>query len=179
MSKMTACKVCGKEMANSAKVCPECGAKIKKPVFKKWWFWVLVVIVIVAISSSGGNDSEEGTPSQNTSTQVEETVYETVELGVMIDELKNNAMKAEKTYQNMNVEFACKISSFDSDGEYVSVEAVNAGEWNFDTAMCYIKNEEQLNFLLEKNVGDVISIKGKVKSVGEVLGYSINIAEVH
>ena len=29
------------------------------------------------------------------------------------------------------------------------------------------------------NVGDTITIKGKVKSIGEVLGYSIDIAEVY
>lgn len=179
MEKMVTCKSCGKEIARSAKVCPECGAKNKKPLYKKWWVWVLAVVVIAVIGSAGGNDSNEGTSQGNTTTQTEEIVYEIVDLGVMIDELNNNAMKAEKTYQNKHIEFAAKISSFDSDGDYVSVEPVNADAWNLYTAMCYIKNDEQLNFLLEKNVGDTVTIKGKVKSIGEVLGYSIDIAEVY
>ncbi len=179
MTKMIVCKSCGKEIASSAKACPECGAKNKKPIFKKWWFWVLIVVVIVAIGSSGGDNSGETTPQENSATQTETVTYEAVDLRVMMDELNNNAMKAEKTYQNKHVEFAAKIKSFDSDGSYVSVEPKNSDAWNFETAMCYIKNDDQLDFLLEKNVGDVITIKGKVKSIGEVMGYSFDIAEVY
>ena len=179
MEKMVTCKSCGKEIAKSAKACPECGAKNKKPIFKKWWFWVLVVIVIAIIGSSGGNDSSENSSQGTDTTQSEEIIYESVDLGIMIDELNDNALKAEKTYNNKRIEFEGKISNFDSDGSYISVKPQNADAWNFYTAMCYIKNDEQLNFLLEKNVGDIVTIKGKVKSVGEVLGYSIDIAEVY
>ena len=44
--KLKNCPVCGKEMAAGAKVCPSCGAKNKKPIYRRWWFWVLVVLVI-------------------------------------------------------------------------------------------------------------------------------------
>ena len=44
--------------------------------------------------------------------------------------------------------------------------------------MCYIKNDSQKEFLVEKSVGDIITIKGQVKSIGEVMGYSIDIKEV-
>ncbi len=179
MEKMVTCKSCGNEIASSAKTCPSCGAKNKKPIFKKWWFWVLIVVVIAAIGSSGGDNSGETTPQENSTTQTETVTYEAVDLRVMMDELNNNAMKAEKTYQNKYVEFSAKIKSFDSDGSYVSVEPKNADAWNFETAMCYIKNDDQLDFLLEKNVGDVITIRGKVKSIGEVMGYSIDIADVN
>lgn len=42
---MTVCKACGQEMAKSAKVCPNCGAKVKK---FKWWY-ILVGILIIGI----------------------------------------------------------------------------------------------------------------------------------
>ena len=44
--KLKTCPVCGKEMAAGAKACPSCGAKNKKPIYRRWWFWVLVVLVI-------------------------------------------------------------------------------------------------------------------------------------
>ena len=50
------CKKCGKEIDKKAVVCPGCGCKIKKPIFKKWWFWVIVLIVVVAAMSSGGSN---------------------------------------------------------------------------------------------------------------------------
>lgn len=56
-SKMTVCKHCGAEIASSAKTCPQCGGKNKKPFFKKWWFWLIIVVAVVAVISgtSGGN----------------------------------------------------------------------------------------------------------------------------
>ena len=33
--KMKKCKACGAEIASSAAVCPKCGAKNKKPIYKK------------------------------------------------------------------------------------------------------------------------------------------------
>ena len=170
-------------MAKSAKTCPSCGAKNKKPIFKKWWFWAAIVIVAIIVGSSAGNDEPVTTGtdvSTNNVTATEEAItYEVVDLQTMYDDLNGNAMKAENKYKNKYVEFECKIKVFDSDGAYIAVEPVNASEWNFDTSNCYIKNDAQRSFLLEKNVGDKITIKGKVKSIGEVLGYSFDIKEVY
>lgn len=174
------CKKCGQEVDKKAVVCTGCGCKIVKPIYKRWWFWAIIIIVCLVIGSSAGNNESTTVNETATSTEVsEEILYEVVDLQVLFDELDANAMKAESNYQNKNVEFECKISNFDSDGAYISVEPVNASEWNFITSNCYIKNDVQKAFLLEKNVGDTVTIKGKIKSIGEFLGYSIDIAEVY
>lgn len=61
MAKMQKCTACGVDVASTAKACPACGAKVKKPIFKKWWFWVIVVIILIGIigGSSGGSDEPE------------------------------------------------------------------------------------------------------------------------
>jgi len=177
---MKNCSKCGQEIDKKAVICPGCGCKVKKPIYKKIWFWILVVIVIAIIGSASGNkENEPSTTSTTPNKAQEEIVYETVDLQTMFDELSNNAMKAEKSYQNKYIEFQCKIDNFDSDGDYIGVEPVNASEWNFINAMCYIKNDTQEDFLIQKSVGDIITIKGKVTSIGEVLGYSIDIKEVY
>lgn len=180
MEKIVKCKACGSDMAKSAKSCPNCGAKNKKPIYKKWWFWTAIgILVIVIAASSGGDKTDTDSASSTQETIKTETItYESVDLDTMLDSLKNNAMKAEEEYQNKNIEITGKIKNFDSDGQYISIEPTNADVWNFDSVMCYIKNDTQKNVLIEKNVGDVVTIKGKVKSIGEVLGYQIDIAEV-
>lgn len=173
------CKKCGQEVDKKAVVCTSCGCKIKKPIYKKWWLWAVIVILVIAIgSTSGSNDTTSDSKANSTPNQTEEIVYESVDLQTMFDALDENAMKAESAYQKKDVEFECKIKSFDSDGTYISVEPVGADEWNFKMAMCYIKDDLQKTFLMEKSVGDVLTIKGKVKSIGEVIGYSIDIHEV-
>ena len=55
--KMLTCKACGQQIAKSAKICPHCGAKVKKklPVLVV----VLAVIVLIAAIASAGNDEPQ------------------------------------------------------------------------------------------------------------------------
>lgn len=74
--KMTTCKACGQEIAKSAKACPHCGAKNKKPIFKKWWFWAIVVVLIISIGTSGNggdNDTTTNNSGNNNNTSIDST----------------------------------------------------------------------------------------------------------
>jgi len=180
------CKKCGSEIDDNAVFCTNCGASIEEPkkkkksLFKRWWFWVIIGVVhtAIVIGSFGGDSVTNSTPTDNKPIENTKIVYEQIDLRTMLDELDENALKAERNYQDKYVEVVGKIANFDSDGSYISIEPVNADAWNLTHVMCYIKNDDQLNFLLEKSVGDKITIQGQVTSVGEVLGYSIDIATV-
>lgn len=71
MSKMKLCKVCQKEVAKSAKVCPNCGAKLKMGLLKKIGIGIGSIIVLCVIISALGNskDTSSQTSSQTSSTQ--------------------------------------------------------------------------------------------------------------
>ncbi|MBQ7096507.1 MAG: DUF4352 domain-containing protein [Clostridia bacterium] len=56
MSRMIKCKVCNEDMAANAKTCPKCGAKNKKPIYKKWWVWAIVAVVIIGAFAGGGEE---------------------------------------------------------------------------------------------------------------------------
>lgn len=58
-SKLIPCKSCGHEIAKNAKSCPHCGAKNRKPIFKKWWFWLIVLFFLGAIGSGGDDTTSE------------------------------------------------------------------------------------------------------------------------
>lgn len=70
-SKLTNCKICNAQIATSAKTCPNCGAKIKNPIYKRVWFWVIVVLIVIGIGANLGNDKNN---SVNTSAKEEEKV---------------------------------------------------------------------------------------------------------
>lgn len=71
-NKMTKCKVCGAEIAKSAKVCPNCGAKNKKPIYKRVWFWLLIVLVIIIIAvAAGSGDEPKKVDNSNTTKKTE------------------------------------------------------------------------------------------------------------
>ena len=175
MAKMTKCKTCGAEIAKNAKVCVACGAKNKQP---KWVLWgIIAVVLIVIIASAGGSDKpanvDNSQPSEET--VVEYTAYTVSE---MISDLEANALKAEKKYDNQYVEIIGKLQTIDSDGSYISLRPAD-NPYSFINATCYIQNDVQLDKVLEMSTDDTVTLKGKVTSVGEVLGYSIDIIEIN
>lgn len=183
--KTKTCKSCGVvNIESNAKKCPNCGAKLPVSVFKKWWFWLIIAVVILYAIGSSNNSStssdrmdESETPIYNNNPPIYFT-YEVVDIDKMILDLEENALRAEKNYDGKYVEITGKIARFDSNGSYITIESVYAGEYNFDTIKCYIGNSKQRDSLLKKNVGDTVTIRGRIKDVNEISGYSLYIDEV-
>lgn len=66
MQKMIHCKACGKEIAKSAKACPHCGAKNKKPPIGCLVALVLVIL-LAALGSAVGDDGPVKVPNESNS----------------------------------------------------------------------------------------------------------------
>lgn len=147
MSKLIKCKSCGKEVADTAKSCPGCGAKVKKPIYKRVWFWVIIVFVVIGLASGGSGESSESSSSNNektqTTTKQEALVLEDGHTGAP-DEygiayyiegyIKNNS---DKDYSYVQVEF----TAYDAEGNILDSCLDNNsgleanGRWKFK-AMC-------------------------------------------
>lgn len=183
------CKNCGKEISSEAVMCPGCGtatkSKTKKPIHKKWWFWVIIGVVAIGIigSSSGDEDTNTGTSStENKVTKSvpvqEEIVYTAYDVSELVDDLENNALGAEKKYDGQYVELRGKLSTIDSDGSYISLNPTN-NEFNFINVQCYTKNDDQINQIAQMSKGDIITVRGKITDVGEILGYQLDIDSIN
>ena len=173
--KMVKCKTCGADIAKSAKVCPSCGAKNKKPIYKRWWLWALVVLLLIGMA--GGGDVEQVEAGAPGPSQTEpEIEYQAVTVKQLMDALNENALKAEQTYDGQHVELTGVLSVIDSDGKYIGIAPPDS--WGLENVLCYIQNEEQLSAVLEMKTGDFVTVRGKITDVGEVLGYVMDIAEI-
>lgn len=178
MSKMKNCKACGAEIATSAKSCPKCGAKNKKPIWKRVWVWILAVIILVAAiggmtGNSNTNDSSSSADIDNSAIQ-EPVNYIAVSVADMMDMLNANALKAENTYNGQYLEITGRLNVIDSDGSYI---ALYGGDFDFIGVQCYVKNDEQLNFVMDMVTGDTYTVRVKITDVGEVIGYQADIIE--
>lgn len=94
MGKLINCKVCGNEMAKSAKMCPSCGAKNKKPFYKKWWIWAILIVIVVAVASSGNtnnsdveNDVKQNPVVEKNSPKISKAEFESIETGMTYEEV--------------------------------------------------------------------------------------------
>ena len=192
-AKLIKCKTCGVEIAANAKTCPQCGAKNKKPFYKKWWFWVILVFLVVGSAGAGSGDTSTDSAAGNKSTassaqdtadkessekpvEISYTHYNVTEL---FDTLSSNALKAKNTFKDQYVEIEGYLIVIDSDGSYIGVGAQPSNyQYALQDVLCYIKGKDQLAQVMEMSIGDPITVRGKIKDVGEVLGYSLNIDSI-
>lgn len=187
-SKLKKCKSCGTEIAKSAKTCPSCGAKNKKPFYTRVWFWVLIALfLIIAFSVGTENDETPNKTSAQTSseTSTTETIPETepsisytqCTVNDLMKLLNENALKAKQNYNDQYVEITGRLAVIDSNGDYINLLPTD-DQFAFVGVQCFIKNEEQLNTVAELVVDDEITVRGKITDVGEVLGYWLDIDEI-
>jgi RNA polymerase subunit RPABC4/transcription elongation factor Spt4 len=187
--KMVTCKHCGAEIAASAKTCPQCGGKNKKPFYKNPLLIGLVVVVIIIIAATAGGDSSDGNESGNTNKEgtnitndvtesaAPEVTYTAYAVSELVDDLNANALKAADKYDEQYVELTGKLGTIDSSGDYICIEPSD-DEYSFTNVQCYLRSDDQKDVVLELQQGDSIVVKGKITSVGEVLGYSLTIDEI-
>lgn len=159
MAKLVKCKDCGKEVSESAKVCPGCGSKIKKPIYKKVWFWIIIVFVIIGFASGETKESNKSS-SKNDKTPTnkkENLVLEEGHTGAP-DEygiayyiegyIKNNS---DKEYSYVQVEF----TTYDAEGNTLGSCLDNNsgldadGRWKFK-ALCSGKAEQIASYKFKK-----------------------------
>lgn len=160
-------------MPRKSKFCTVCGTK--KPIYKRWWFWVIIVVVVLSLLAGTGEGENESESTTETGTE-QSIEYIKCSVSEMIDNLEKNALNAKELYEDKYVEITGRVDVIDASGEYICLYPVN-DKWALTSVQCFIKNEEQTNYVKSITTGDILTLRGKVTMVGEVLGYSLNIHE--
>lgn len=185
MEKMTVCKACGEAVAKSAKICPKCGAKVKKvnPVVTAI---VLVIAVIAIIAATSGEEEPkkvEGNQPTAGAVQTEATekkeeknrfsVGETAALkGVEVSlvGVTESTGSDFNTPAEGNVFVLCEFDIYNNSSEEISVSSMLSFEAYCDDYTCAYS----LSALLEK--GSKNQLDGTVaagKRLNGVIGYEV------
>ena len=166
------CKECGKEISSEAEVCPHCGKKIDEGnMFSKL---VGILVILGAIGSIFDNDKPKN--ASTVSIPAEQIVFQKVNIGVMDKQLKENAARAQQKYQGMYVEFQGVLDIIDANGKYFTVSLNDS--FLAPNILCNISDEQQKQVLISKSKGNIISVKGKIKRVGEMAGFHLDVIEL-
>lgn len=129
MAKMIQCKSCSKEIASNAKSCPGCGAKNKKPIYKRPWFIVIAFFIIVGAIGGSGNDDSTTTDSATSRVEQEANQEETdVQVEKVEEDIpteyKSALKKAESYSKTMSMSKAGVYDQLTSEyGEKFTAEA--------------------------------------------------------
>lgn len=141
---------------------------------------MLIVIVAAGIiggaSSGSGNGGDAKQPS-GTEQPISYTHYDVTEL---FDALKSNAMKAQSDFKGQYVEIEGYLSVIDSDGKYISVGAAPDNyTYVLQSVHCNIKNDAQKQQIMNINTDSPIVVRGKITSVGEVMGFTLDMDSIN
>ena len=146
--------------------------KVKKPIFQRVWFWIIVVVVVfAAIGAIGGGGDSSGDTAEDPQAPIEYTV---VSVDEMMSLLSENALNATETYEDQYVEVTGVLSVIDSGGSYISLYPSD-NPFAMTGVQCKIKNDEQTEIVKTLTKDQIVTVRGQVTSVGEVLGYSLDI----
>lgn len=94
----------------------------------------------------------------------------------LVAELEANAMNAKEKYEGEYVEVTGRVDVIDASGSYICLYPED-DEWAFTSVQCFVKNKAQKEFIRSISKGDIVTVRGKITSVGEILGFSLNIEE--
>lgn len=156
----------------------------KKKGGKLKWV-VLAVVAIGVIGAVGGNSDSSTTSTSSTSTKTESAKetdtpapieYTSVTVNDMMSQLDDNALGASDKYKGQYLEITGRLGNIDSSGKYISLYSDD--EYAIIGVQCQIKNDEQRSKVASMAKGDTVTLKGKCTTVGEVLGYSVDIEEI-
>ena len=173
------CKHCQTEIPAKAKVCPQCRKKQGMGIIPK----VLIGIFALAVigTAAGDVDDQPTSNTKETGATVEETtqaiVYTPVTVTEMKELLESNSLKASETYKNQYLEVTGILNVIDSDGKYISL--VGDGPYEILGVQCFIKTEEQKQAVMEMEIGDTVTVRGKCTAVGEIMEYTLDIDSIN
>ena len=142
-------------------------------------FKYLLTIAVLVIFAIGFGASDESDSSKETLEEVP-TQMEHVSVETMFKNLKENAMRAQSMYHGKWFEISGLLGTMDSEGSYFSLEEMD--QYSFNSVFCSIPKERRSEItdkLINMQKGDLITVKGKITDMGEVMGYTVKIVDVY
>jgi RNA polymerase subunit RPABC4/transcription elongation factor Spt4 len=123
--KMKQCKTCNNQIASNAKSCPNCGAKNKKPIYKRAWFIILAVIIVGSIGANLGDSNTVVTTNNSTNTTKQEATNNNDE-STKQETTNNNDESTKQSDSKVPAEYtsALKKAEIYSDTMYMSKSGI-------------------------------------------------------
>ena len=136
------------------------------------------LVVLVAIFGSGSGDNTSPTSSTSTKTTQQQQApknYTEVDVAVMMSDLENNAMAAQKKYKGKDVKVTGKLGTIDSDGDYISIQPDD--QFAVRGVHCTVnkKDKAQEDYVMNLKKDQWVTAYGTITDVGELMAYTMKV----
>lgn len=138
---------------------------------------IVLAVVVVFVVKSHKNTEEINDPNYE-AIQEEDITFETVDITTMAEALVNNESQAQEAYNSRYIETTGTISEVDPNNNYIILACVSDNEAVAETQfVCYFSTDEQRTATY--NVGDTVTLSGKVIGVAQLTGYAITVTNLN
>lgn len=151
---MKTCKACGASIAKNAKACPNCGAKNKKPIYKRFWFILLVVIIIGSIIAAANKKSYD----------FEKPDF-TVTVDTIIQDYKDNSSTAAEKYSDKVIAVTGKVANVSE--SFVRLDAYDDDLW-LESVYCYLSDTSELAKLKNGTTATFVGVGDNTDLFGDI-----------
>ena len=135
------------------------------------------LVVLVAIFGGGNSDRTSTSSNATTATQQQQAPknYTEVDVAVMMSDLENNAMAAQKKYKGKDVKVTGKLGTIDSDGDYISIQPDE--QFAVRGVHCTInkKDKAQEDYVMNLQKDQWVTAYGTITDVGELMAYTMKV----
>lgn len=121
---------------------------------------------IIIIYSLVSPLADEYSPGMTYSQKVE---YIETTVDQLYDDLDANSMRAKETWDGQYIRVVGRLSSIDSDGDYLTITSADSF-FSFDDLQCSIPDTLQ-DQVKKMNVDDIVQVQAQIDMVGDILGY--------
>jgi uncharacterized OB-fold protein len=181
MSALTLCKTCNREVAKSAKVCPQCGARLKPRLISQLLVVIGVLVVIALVFGPSGKEKRETALKrldESASAQAKKTdgsaslqtvaIAPTGELAEMFKLMSpyTNVQRENKfeELKGKTVAWTLKVYEVRKDGDVYEVQTAGDGEVSTFVEITP-RDDADTQLLLKLKTGDAISVRGEIAKV--------------
>lgn len=150
-----------------------------------WKFWGAIIVVCLLIGScmSGKKDDSKATTSSQPAATTEQKAptekqvnYTEVTIDQLINDVKGNAAKAQKTYKGKDLKIVGgHVGTIDSDADYIGLESDQ--DFTMVNIQCFAKGKNAKALkeqIIDLNKKQRLVIYGRCTDVGELMGYMID-----
>lgn len=100
--------------------------------------------------------------------------YIDVSASQLVDDLDSNAMVAKETYEGGYYRITGTLSGIDASGKYISLRPED-NPYTWTSIRCDLDDDTVRDAVRHMAEGQIVTLCGKIKSVGEIAGYSVDV----
>ena len=175
---MAFCSKCGKEVEEGRDFCSSCGASLtgkqneKSSTVKKigtgcgavFGFLILICVLLAMCS-----DDESGSAASSNSSDVNKAPEITITAKALLNEYKNNELRAEQNYKGKRAQITGVVDAIDNTFDILTVNINGGGDWEWNDIHAYFSDKDKAE-VANLNKGQRITVVCTIDDGGDLGG---------